>query len=112
MSIIGSHGMLHSVDNGVAGNVYLALILALSDEVFRCKRRRREVILRHNADRLTVEFLRIRRIQVVRAQSGLDVSHRDLQIEAGKSRHKCGAGIAVDKHHIRLFGFQHRLDSV
>ena len=81
--IVLSDRVLHRVYNRVAGDINAIGILSLFDEVIRRKLRRREVILADNAHRLTVEFLRVRGIDIICTQASFNVTHWDLQIKAG-----------------------------
>lgn len=95
-----AHGGAQGVDAGVPGDPDLGLGLALAEEVLLARLRGGEVVLAHDVDGLAVELLRPGAIDVVRAQTGLDVPHGDLQVEARERRGEAGRGVAVDQDHV------------
>lgn len=95
-----AHGGAQGIDAGVAGDPDLRLRLALAEQVLLARLRGGEVVLAHDVDRLAVELLRPGAVDVVRAQARLDVSHGDLQIEAGERRSEAGRGVPVDQDHV------------
>ena len=62
-----AHGGAQGVDAGVASDPDLGLGLALAEQVLLARLRRGEVVLAHDVDRLAVELLRPRAVDVVRA---------------------------------------------
>lgn len=95
-----AHGGAQGVYAGVAGNPDLGLGLALGEEVLLAGLRGGEVVLAHDVHRLAVELLGPGAVDVVRAQAGLDVPHRDLQVEACECGGKAGRGVAVNQDHV------------
>lgn len=100
MGIALAHGGAKRVYAGVAGNPDLGLGLALGEEVLLAGLRGGEVVLAHDVYRLAVELLGPGAVDVVRAQAGLDVPHRDLQVEACECGGKAGRGVAVNQDHV------------
>lgn len=92
-----AHGGAQGVDTGVSGDPDLGLQLALVQQVLLTGLRGCEVELAHDVDRLAVELLRPRAVDVVRAQAGLHMAHGDLQVEARERRSEAGRGVAVDQ---------------
>lgn len=95
-----AYGGTERVDAGVAGDPDPGLGLALVEQVLLAGLRRGEVVLAHDVYSLAVELLRPGAVDVVRAQTGLDVPNGDLQVEAGKRRGEAGRGVAVDQDHV------------
>lgn len=95
-----AHGGAQGVDTGVAGDPDLGLGLALGEEVLLAGLRGGEVVLAHDVYRLAVELLGPGAVDVVRAQAGLDVPHRDLQVEACECGGEAGRGVSVDQDHV------------
>lgn len=95
-----AHGGAQGVYAGVAGNPDLGLGLALGEEVLLAGLRGGEVVLAHDVYRLAVELLGPGAVDVVRAQAGLDVPHRDLQVEACERRGEAGRRVAVHEHDV------------
>lgn len=100
MGVPLTHGSAQGVDAGVAGDPDLGLRLALVQKVLLAGLRGREVVLAHDVYSLAVELLRPGAVDVVRAQTGLDVPNGDLQVEAGERRGKAGRGVTVDQNHV------------
>lgn len=95
-----ANGGAKGVDSRVAGDPDLRLRLALVQKVLLAGLSGGEIVLAHDVDRLTVELLRPGAVDVVRAQAGLDVPHRDLQVEACECGGKAGRGVAVNQDHV------------
>ena len=112
MRIVGAHRGLQRVDCGIAGDIDALRLSALAQKILPRELGGGEIVPGNDADRLAVEFLGIRRIDIVGAQSCLDVPDRDLQIEAGKCGDKGGGGIAVHQHNVGLDLFQHGTDAL
>ena len=97
MGVPLAHGGAKGVDAGVAGDPDLRLRLALVQKVLLAGLSGGEVVLAHDVDSLAVELLGPGAVDVVRAQAGLDVPHRDLQVEARECGGEAGRGVAVDQ---------------
>ena len=95
-----AHSGAQGVYAGVAGDPDLGLGLALGEEVLLAGLRGGEVVLAHDVYRLAIELLGPGAVDVVRAQAGLDVPHRDLQVEACECGGKAGRGVAVNQDHV------------
>ena len=106
MSVILANRSLKSINGSVAGYVNSLRVFALLQKILFGKLCRSKIESTDDADRLTVEFLRIWAVDVICAQTGLDMSNRDLQIEASQSCDKSSGGISMNKNHIRLDLFQ------
>lgn len=100
MGIALAHGGAKRVYAGVAGNPDLGLGLALAEQVLLAGLSGGEVVLAHDVYRLAVELLGPGAVDVARAQAGLDVPHRDLQVEACECGGKAGRGVAVNQDHV------------
>ena len=111
MGIIGADGRFQRVDDRVAGHVDRAGIAPLGEKIFLCLLRGGEVIAADDRHRLPVEFLGIGSVDIPRAQSGLHMAHRDAQVIGRKRGGKGGRRVALHKDDIRLFRFQHALES-
>ena len=105
-----AHGGAQGVDAGVAGDPDPGLGLSLGKQVLLARLRGSEVVLAHDVDGLAVELLRPGAVDVVSAQAGLDVTHGDLQVEAGKRRGEAGRGVPVDQDHVRLLVLEDGLE--
>lgn len=92
-----AHGGAQGVNAGVSGDPDPGLGLALPEQVHLARLRRGEVVLAHDVYRLAVELLGPGAVDVVRAQAGLYVPHRDLQVEARECGGKAGRGVAVNQ---------------
>ena len=110
MGIPLAHGGAQGVDAGVSGDPDLGLRLALVEQVLFARLRRGEVVLAHDVDRLAVELLGPRAVDVVRAQAGLNVPHGDLQVEARERRGETGRGIAVHEDNVGSLVLENRLE--
>ena len=110
--IVVAHGSFKRVDGGVAGDVDRAFVLALADKVLLRQFGRREVILTYDADRLPVEFFGVRAVNVVCTQSRLDVTDRNLEIEARERGYECCRGVAVNENDVRSDFFKNWLDAI
>lgn len=95
-----AHGGTQGVDAGVPSDPDLGLGLALAEQVLLARLRGGEVVLAHDVYRLAVELLGPGAVDVVRAQAGLDVPHRDLQVEARERSGEAGRGVAVNQDHV------------
>lgn len=95
-----AHGRAQGVDARVAGDPDLRLRLALVQKVLLTGLGGGKVVLTDDVDGLAVELLRPWAVDVVRAKARLDVSHGDLQVEAGERRGETGRGIAVDQNNV------------
>ena len=95
--------MLHSIDNSIAGNVYSFCFLTLSKKVVAAERRRCKVILAYDAYSFTVEFFRIRAVDVIGAKPSLHVSHGNLLIKACKCSDEGGRRITVNENNVRFY---------
>lgn len=95
-----AHGGAQGIDARVAGDPDPGLGLALAEQVLLARLSGGEVVLAHDVDGLAVELLRPGAIDVVRAQTGLDVPHGDLQVEARERRGEAGRGVPVDQDHV------------
>ncbi len=58
-----------------------------------------------------VDLLRVGAVDVVGAQPGLHVGHRDHPVERGESGGEGGGGVAVDQHDVGPHGLEHRVDA-
>ena len=112
VGIVFSHSGLQRINGRITGYIDGIRVLAFPQKIFFGQLCRCKIIGRNNAHCLTVEFLRIGRIDVVGTKTSLHMSHRDLQIEACQCRHKCRGSISMDQYHIRLHLFQHCFDPV
>ena len=112
MRIVVPDSMLHGVDDGITRDIDGFRIFTFLDKVIRCQLCRGEVVLRHDANGLPVELLRVGRIDIVGAEAGFYMSDRNLKIEAGKSRHEGCGGVAMNKDHIGFLFFQYFPDPV
>ena len=104
-----AHRRAQRVDAGVAGNPDAALGLALVQQVPLAGLRRREVPVSDQVNCLSVELLRPGAVKVVRAQTGLNVTNRDLQVEARQRSCEGGRRISVHEHRVGPFGLEHGL---
>ena len=109
--VVRAHRVLHRIDDRIARNEDRRGVLALAQKILRGELRRSKVKLADDADRLTVEFLGIRTVDVVGAQTRFDVTDGDLQIEAGKRSYKGRARISVDQNNIGLDLFKDSFDT-
>lgn len=100
MGVPLAHGGAKGVDSRVAGDPDLRLRLALVQKVLLAGLSGGEVVLAHDVDSLAVELLGPGAVDVVRAQAGLDVPHRDLQVEARECGGEAGRGVAVNQDHV------------
>ena len=105
-----AHGGAQGVDAGVAGDPDPGLGLALAEQVLLARLRGGEVVLAHDIDGLAVELLRPGAVDVVRAKARLDVSHGDLQVEAGERRGEAGRGVPVNQDHVGPLVLEDRLE--
>lgn len=112
VGIVFLNGMLHCIDDSVARNIDIVWVFPFSLQMICSELRRSKIILRNNANRLTIEFLRIRAIDVVSAESSLHMSYWDLEVEAGKCGNEGRGGIPMHKYYIWLDFLQHSLDAV
>lgn len=112
VTVVLAHRRFQRVDGGVAGDIDRACVLALADEVLLRQFGRRKVIATDDTDRLAIELLGVRAVNVVCTKSRLDVSDRDLQVEARERGHEGGRGIAVDEDNVRLDFFEDFLDTI
>ena len=112
VTIVLPHRCFQCVDGGVAGNVDRAFVLALAEEILLRQLGRREIVSADDADRLPVEFLRVRAVNVVGTQACFDVADRDLQVETGQSGHEGGRRVAVDEDNVWSDRFEDFLDAV
>ena len=110
MGVPLSHGGAQGVDARVAGDPDPGLGLALVEQVLPARLRGGEVVLAHDVDGLAVELLRPGAVDVVSAQTSLDVPNGDLQVEAGERRGEAGRGVAVDQDHIGLLVLEDGLE--
>ena len=110
MGVALAHGGAQSVDASVAGDPDLRFGLALVEQVLLARIRGGEVVLAHDVDGLAVELLGPGAVDVVRAQAGLDVPHRDLQVEARERRGEAGRGVAVDQDNVGPLILEDRLE--
>lgn len=100
MGVALAHGGSQGVDARVAGDPDLRLRLALAEQVLLAGLRGGEVVLADDVHGLAVELLRPGAVDVMCAQAGLDVAHRDLQVEARERSGEAGGGVAVDQDHV------------
>lgn len=107
MRIVLLDCMLHGVNNAVTGDVDGVGVLTFLDQMILCQLCGREVVLRHDAQSLTIELFRVRRVDVVGTKTSFDVTNQDLQVEASKCGYKRRRGIAMHQNHIRILGFKH-----
>lgn len=105
-----AHGGAKGVDAGVPGDPDLGFWLALVEQVLLARLRGGEIVLAHDIDRLAIELLRPGAVDVVRAQAGLHVAHRDLQVEARERSGEAGRGVAVDQNHVGPLVLEDRLE--
>ena len=105
-----AHGGAQGVDAGVAGDPDLRLRLALAEQVLLAGLRGGEVVLADDVHGLAVELLRPGAVDVVRAQAGLDVAHRDLQVEARERSSEAGRGVAMDQDNVGPLVLEDRLE--
>ena len=105
-----AHGGAQGVDAGVAGDPDLRLRLALAEQVLLAGLRGGEVVLADDVHGLAVELLRPGAVDVVRAQAGLDVAHRDLQVEARERSSEAGRGVAMDQDDVGPLVLEDRLE--
>lgn len=105
-----AHGGAQGIDAGVSGDPDLGLGLALGEQVLLAGLRRGEVVLTHDVDSLAVELLRPWAVNVMRAKARLDVSHGDLQVEAGERRGEAGRGVAVNQDNVGPLVFEDGLE--
>ena len=110
MGVALAHGGAQSVDASVAGDPDLRFGLALVEQVMLARIRGGEVVLAHDVDGLAVELLGPGAVDVVRAQAGLDVPHRDLQVEARERRGEAGRGVTVDQGNVGPLILEDRLE--
>ena len=91
-------GPVEGIDPGVAGDEDLGDGDVLADEVLEVARGRREVEGGDRRDHLPVQLLRERReVRAAGPQPGLDVHHRDPEVEGGERRRHRRGGVAVDQ---------------
>ena len=105
-----AHGGAQGVDAGVAGDPDLRLRLALAEQVLLAGLRGGEVVLADDVHSLAVELLRPGAVDVVRAQAGLDVAHRDLQVEARERSGEAGRGVTMDQDDVGLLVLEDGLE--
>ena len=110
MGVPPAHGGAQGVDAGVAGDPDPGLGLALVQQVLLAGLRGGEIVLAHDVDGLAVELLRPGAVNVVRTQTGLNVSQGDLQVEAGQCRGEAGRGVAVNQDHVGPLALEDRLE--
>lgn len=97
------------VDAGVAGHPDAVGGFALIQQVLLTRLRGREVVPGDDVDRLSVELLRPGAVDVARAQARLDVTDRDLQVEARQRGGEARRGVAVDEDHVGALILEDRL---
>lgn len=107
MGVSLAHGGAQGVDARVAGDPNLGFGLTLPEQVLLARLRGCEVVLAHDVDRLAVELLRPGAVDVVRAQARLDVTHGDLQVEAGKRRGEASRCVSVDQDDVGPLVLEH-----
>ena len=112
VSIGFPHGGLQSINSRVAGNVDAGWIFALFQQILLRKLCRSKVEFTDNGNRLTVELLWIRAINIVGAQTSFYMTYRNLHIEASQCSHEGRGCIAVNQYYIRFFLFQNSLDAI
>ena len=102
MGVVSADGGFECIDRGVAGHVNGGRIAAFLQEIVLRQFRRSKIEAGDDADRLTVEFFRVGGVDIVRTQSGFDMTDGNLHIEAGKCGHKGRGSIAVNENDVRL----------
>lgn len=102
-----AHGGAQGVDAGVPGDPDLGFGLALVEQVLLARLRRGKIVLAHDVDGLAVELLGPGAVDVVRAQACLDVTHGDLQVEAGKRRGEASRCVSVDQDDVGPLVLEH-----
>lgn len=107
-NLIPSSRPAQGVDPGVAGDEDLADGDVLPDQVLQVGRGRDKVHRGDLRDHLAVQLLREwGQVAAAGAQAGLDVHHRDPQVEGGKGRRHRRAGVAVDEDRGRAAAAEH-----
>ena len=105
-----AHGGAQGVDSRVAGDPDLRIRLTLVQKVLLAGLRGGEVVLADDVHGLAVKLLRPGAVDVVRAQAGLDVAHRDLQVEARERSSEAGRGVAMDQDDVGPLVLEDRLE--
>ena len=104
--LLAAHGVVHGVDDGVAGDENVTLH-GLAFKVAGIVRGRREVQRGDASDKRAVHLLREWGPAVIRAQTGLHMADRDLGVKRGERAGERRRGVAVDKHDVRLHLAEH-----
>ena len=112
LSVVLCHRGAQSINGSIACDKNSFGILPLPKEILPCVLRRGKVILRQDTHRLTIKFLRIRRIQIIGPQPRLHMAHRNPHIKASQSGGESCGGIPVNQDNIRLLLFKHRRDLI
>ena len=112
MRIILTNRSLQCINGRISRHIDSIRILAFLEKILPGQFRRCKIIGRDDTDRLSVKFFRIRRINIVGTKSCLHMPYRNLQIEAGQSRHKRSRSISMHQHHIWMHFLQHLFDPI
>ena len=105
--IVAAYRIFHRIYGGVSRHEYFLFVRAFAQKIFGGKPCRRKQVFCRYVYRTTVELLRIRSVNIICAESRLNVSYGYLHIKAGKRRRKSGRRVAVNKYNIRIFPFKH-----
>ena len=100
MCIAFCYCMLHRVNNSVAGNINCIFLFSFTNQVCRRHCSRRKMILADYAHSLTVEFLRIRTVDIIGAKSRFHMTDGNLQIKTCQRSHKRSRCISVNQYNI------------
>ena len=107
-----THSGFQRINCRITGNIDAIRIFAFLQQILFRKFSGGKVKLADDGNSLTVEFFRVRAINIVSTQTSLNVTNRNLQIEAGQRSHKSRRSVAVNQNDIRFFFFQNFLDAI
>jgi len=107
-----TNSSFQGINCGITRDINAIGFLSLFQQILLRKLCRSKVEFADNGNRLTVEFLRIRAVDIVGSQTSFHMAHRNLHIEASQCSHEGRRCIAVYQNYIRFFLFQNSLDTI
>ena len=95
------HHPIEGIDYGIARNGNLRLSHIFSQQVLTAQGRRSKMPGGYATGELTVHLLRPRAVDIVGAQTGLDMPYRNLGIEGRQSCRRTGSSVSMHQYYVR-----------